>query len=318
LGRPEYKGLVRLMIQTDETFTIEHNFNWTESLGGDFLRVCWEFADLVLAAPKVCSFLVGQEFEFSDGQAQLIVTQAIIGVHPPNVLQLGLKLIPNHSFVMSEELSDNCQRISESFITSCIAEYVSLVEQFCTKLSEFALLLVQTLLTKDYSPLLVRRMLSIVNRIADLKVRLGPLNNIAMVFSDHLSELGSEPVFEDICQILDTDDFETHQVWSMLLFSQTMDAGEIASPGIRRFLSIYMKNVDGCMEMFLDGFVQAINRPQEIVPFQRAVSFLVVYFQVRPEAHRQYVAEHPLGDETIAAWPQGIIGLQPNFVNKID
>jgi ubiquitin C-terminal hydrolase len=318
VGRPEYKSLVRQMIQADELFTIKHNFNWTESLGDEFLRICWEFADLVLAAPQVCGFLACQEFEFSDAQAQLIVTHGIISVHRPDVLQLGLKLIPNHSFVMSEELSDNSQKISHSFSASRVAEYISLVEQFCAKVNEFALLLVQNLLAQDYSALLVRRMLSVTNGIADLELRLGPLNEIAMMISDHLSELDSDSVFEDVCRIVDTDDFEAHQIWSMLLFSQVMDLGEITSPGIRKFLSIYMKNVDDCMELFLDGFGEAINRPRDILQFRRAVSFLVVYFQARPEAHKQYIAEHPLSEETVTAWPQGLVDLQSYFVNKID
>jgi hypothetical protein len=318
LGRAEYKSLIRLMIQTDELFTIQHSFNWAGSLGGEFLRICWEFADLVLVAPKVCSFLARQKFEFSDTQAQLIVTQAIISVHRSDVLQLGLKLIPNHSFVMTEELSDNCHKISQNFFASRVTDYVSLVEQFCAKVNEFALLLVQGLLAKGYSALLVRRMLSIANGIADLEIRLGPLNEIAMVIGEHVSELDSDSVFEDLCLILDTDDFDAHQIWSMLLFSQIMDGGEIASPGIRKFLSIYMKNADDCLNMFLSDFVEAIDIPGEIIQFRRAVSFLVVYFQARPGAHKEYIAAHPLSEETIAAWPRDLLDLQSYFVNKVD
>jgi hypothetical protein len=143
------------------------------------------------------------------------------------------------------------------------------------------------------------------------------MTDVALAVVDHLTEITEDAVLDTMSEILESEGVSVHCTWAMLVFSQIMELDKIGSQSIRRFATNYMKNVDDSLEMFLQGFAEAINHPEERGPFQKALSFLVVYFDARPEEHLKYLESHILTDDVLLEWPEDVSDYMPHFLRQL-
>jgi hypothetical protein len=159
--------------------------------------------------------------------------------------------------------------------------------------------------------------LVVLKSLSDAEMKTEKMADVAMAVSDHLTEITDDAALNTMSEILETEDVSVHSVWATLVFSQIMELDTVESPSVRRFLTVYMKNVEDCLEMFLDGFTEAINHPKERRPFQKAVSFMVIYFQARPAERLKYVESHILSDGVLLDWPEDLSDLMPYFLRDL-
>jgi hypothetical protein len=311
----EYRDVLETMIRSEEAFTLDQNPGWAQNLRNKFLEVCWGFADLVLQILPVCRFLVAQEV--TDSQAQVIATLLLCRAADPQVLRLCRSIIENHTFILSGELTRNCGRIWESFLLSDVGELIQIVQAFCAKCDDFAQLFVQNSMPVVYSPGALQRVSVVLKSLSDGEMKAEKMADIAIAVSDHLTEITEDAALDTMSKILESEDISVHSIWATLVFSQIMELDKIDAPSIKRFVTVYMKKVENSLEMFLDGFAEAIDHPENRGAFQKALSFLVVYFDALPDEHARYMESHILSDNLLFQWPEDLYDFLPYFLREI-
>jgi hypothetical protein len=271
-----------------------------------FLRLLWSDPTFVFSSKSLSSFLESQQYEFTAVEAHHVII-SYLSHHPEtDHIPFVHLLLGFHGFEYHDSIKSNIDTIISA--TFSIEDYFSLIVDCASLSNQFACDFTENALPAltDFSSIGVTRALQIAFLIEDPEERGERVLDFVLLLGDHFSTMNGQqldPVIQIFYDAFGSESFESTQKWSGLLFAELMELNGIECESMRKFLISYSQAVEDAFDGHIDNFGSGLIKG---VDLERIVAFLSIFFEALPGRKTDFLAQFPIPDEVIAAWPENL------------